>query len=57
MAFALGTVPGADRSHWTDQTGGTRAAQAGSPVHMAEMAALDLPTTTAGSRAVAVAVW
>src|SRR5947209_16232340 len=52
-AFALDNVPGADRIHWTAPPHGTKAAQAGSPVHRAEMAALVLLTTTAGSRAVA----
>ena len=51
-AFALDTLSGADRSHWTAPTGGTRAAQTGSPVHTAGMTVLVLLGTAAGSRAV-----
>ena len=56
VACALDTVPGADRIHWTALPGGRKAAQAGNPVHMAEMAALVLLATMAGSRAAAGAV-
>ncbi len=51
MAFALDTASGVVRSHWTVPSGGTKAAQAGSPVHMAELIALVLLETTAGQRA------
>jgi len=51
-AFALDTVPGADRIHWIALPGGRRAAQVGSPVHTTEVAALLLLATTVGSRAV-----
>jgi hypothetical protein len=51
VAFALDTASGVDRSHWTAPSGGTKAAQAGSPAHMAELIALVLLETTAGQRA------
>ena len=59
VAFALDTASGVDRSHWAAPSGGTKAAQAGSPVHMVELIALVLLETragTAGSRAVAGSV-
>ena len=52
IAFARDIEPGAVRSHWTAQMGGSRAAQAGSPVRMAEMAAPVPREKTVGSRAV-----
>ena len=55
VAFALGTVSGADRSHWTAPAGDTRAAQADNPVHMAEVVAAVLLAVVAGNRAAAVA--
>ena len=51
VAFALDTASGVDQSRWTAPSGGTKAAQAGSHAHMAELVAPVLLATTAGHRA------
>ena len=55
VAFPQGTVPVADRPYWADQTDDSRAAEAGNPVHTAEVFPL-LLESAADSRAVAAAV-
>jgi len=54
IVFARDIEPGAVRSHWTAQMGGSRAAQAGSPDCMVEMAVPVPRVKMAGSRVVAV---
>ena len=55
-AFALDTVSEADRSHVSAPEDGIQVAQVGSPVRMAERAALVLLEALAGSRVAAGSV-
>lgn len=51
-AFALDFVSSADRTHYTALQVGMKAALVDNPVHRAEMAALALLETMAGSKAI-----